>query len=180
MESTRSVRSAPIRVRAVPIGPTVIGVVLAFVAMAAGGGVIQWRGGGIRGDRGTSSSSTPLSTDLGGGEVGALRVLVRPWADVIVDGEKVDTTPFSRAIRLRAGRHVVNLIHPNAKERRVVDVRAGETTMLDVVLDVQAPSTFQDEYNVPETSPSTAPSSSSNVKSTPFGVPSTLAGGAGK
>jgi serine/threonine-protein kinase len=171
-DGPRPARAAPIRMRAVPLGPTVVGVVAACVGMILGGGVIQWRGGGIRGAKASSTSSVALPAELPPGEVGWLRVNARPWADVIVDGVKMETTPLARAIRVRAGRHVVELVHPSARERRVVDVRVGETTLLDVTLSVPTP-TYADEFS--ETAPSASVAPAPSGKETPFGVPSTLA-----
>jgi hypothetical protein len=66
---------------------------------------------------------------------GYLRLLVTPWAEVWVDGQRVDVTPFARAIPLPAGRHYVTLVHPNAPiEKRTVSIAAGETCMVDVVM----------------------------------------------
>ena len=168
----RPSRASPLRVRSVPLGPTVAGLVVALVALAAGGGFIQWRSGGIRGARASSVASAAAPAELAPNEVGWLRVLVRPWADVIVDGVKLDTTPFARALRLRVGRHVVQLVHPAATERRVVDVRAGETTLLDVALQVPS-TTHADEFSDAVPSASVAPATSMPLGS-PFGVPSTL------
>ncbi len=66
---------------------------------------------------------------------GALRVVASPWAEVRVDGQSVDTTPFARAIPLAAGRHWVTLVHPSApEERREIAVAAGETVLIDVAM----------------------------------------------
>lgn len=62
-----------------------------------------------------------------------LRVVADPWAHVIVDGQRIDTTPFARAIPLAAGTHYVRLEHPNAAtERRTITLIPGETVLLDV------------------------------------------------
>jgi len=69
---------------------------------------------------------------------GFLRVVARPWAEVIVDGQRIDVTPFARPIALAAGTHYVTLRHPKATdERRVIRVIAGETVMLDVTMGVK-------------------------------------------
>jgi hypothetical protein len=66
---------------------------------------------------------------------GYLRFLVTPWAEVWVDGQRVDVTPFARAIPLPAGRHYVTLVHPNAPiEKRTVSIATGETRVIDVVM----------------------------------------------
>jgi serine/threonine-protein kinase len=70
---------------------------------------------------------------------GFLRVLATPWAEVWIDGQRVDVTPFARAIPLAAGTHYVTLIHPRAPaEKRTVELASGETHTLDVVMNVPA------------------------------------------
>jgi hypothetical protein len=67
-----------------------------------------------------------------------LRVVAEPWADVIIDGQKVETTPFARPIPLSAGVHYVRLEHPQAPpERRTIDLAPGETVLLDVTMRVR-------------------------------------------
>ncbi len=66
---------------------------------------------------------------------GYLRVLATPWAEVWIDGQRVDVTPFARRIPLAAGAHYVTLVHPSAPvEKRTVLVGAGETRTIDVVM----------------------------------------------
>ncbi len=68
---------------------------------------------------------------------GALKVLATPWAEVAVDGQVIDTTPFARAIPLAPGPHYVRLTHPDARpEHREITIRAGEIITLDVTLDL--------------------------------------------
>jgi len=72
-------------------------------------------------------------------EAGSLRVLARPWATVIVDGQEVETTPFARPIPLAPGEHHVTLRHPAAPdERRVVKVSPKERVLLDVSMRIKA------------------------------------------
>jgi serine/threonine-protein kinase len=63
---------------------------------------------------------------------GVLRVVARPWANVIVDGKPSGTTPLDR-IELPAGVRNVRLEHPSYEpfETRV-RIRPGETVRLDV------------------------------------------------
>jgi hypothetical protein len=69
--------------------------------------------------------------------VGFLRAVATPWADVVVDGQHIDTTPFARAIPLAAGTHYVTFNHPSARaEKRVVRIEPGESTLLDVTMDL--------------------------------------------
>ena len=73
----------------------------------------------------------PLAPRDGGG----LRVLASPWAEVRVDGQYVDTTPFARPIPLSPGTHWVSLAHPSApEERREVHIQPGETLTLEVAM----------------------------------------------
>jgi hypothetical protein len=69
---------------------------------------------------------------------GRLQLLVLPWAEVKVDGEKVGTTPM-KPLGLQVGEHQVLLSHPSYKPllKRVV-VRADETTTLEVDLSYEA------------------------------------------
>jgi hypothetical protein len=70
--------------------------------------------------------------------LGTLRLRIRPWAEVTVDGKPAGTTPL-RALRLPAGEHTVGLRHPGYApvDRRVV-VRPGLTTELHVDLQTEA------------------------------------------
>ncbi len=43
---------------------------------------------------------------------GKLFVECQPWADVYIDGEKIDTTPLKDYLQLKLGRHKLKLIHP--------------------------------------------------------------------
>jgi serine/threonine-protein kinase len=71
---------------------------------------------------------------------GYVRVVVQPWASVVVDGEAFDTTPFARPIPLSPGTHYVRLEHPQAPtERRTIELVAGETVLLDVTMKVRRP-----------------------------------------
>jgi serine/threonine protein kinase len=66
--------------------------------------------------------------------VGTLKLRIRPWANVSVDGRAVGTTPL-RALTLVAGDHAVRLEHPLFDPLVLTTVvRAGLTTELDVDL----------------------------------------------
>lgn len=87
---------------------------------------------------GTRPAPPPSETPPGAR--GHLRVVAQPWAEVIVDGEPVDTTPMARPIEVAPGRHFVTFAHPNApEEKRTVDVAAGQTVLLDVEMRVARP-----------------------------------------
>jgi len=67
-----------------------------------------------------------------------LQVIVRPWADVAVDGVAAGTTPF-RPLTLTTGVHTVSLSHPDFKPfQRKVNIRTGEVTRLEVDLNWEA------------------------------------------
>jgi eukaryotic-like serine/threonine-protein kinase len=99
-------------------------------AIAVGGGVaIQTTAT----HDGEAAGARPL--ELTPPNPGYLRVLAAPWAEVWVDGQRVDFTPFARAIPLTSGVHYVTLVHPSAPvEKRTVTIARGETRTLDVVM----------------------------------------------
>jgi serine/threonine-protein kinase len=68
---------------------------------------------------------------------GALRLVVKPWADVTVDGRAIGQTPLAD-IPLSAGAHAVVLSHPAYRPfpRKVV-VRGGEVVRLSVDLQTE-------------------------------------------
>ncbi|MBK9261843.1 MAG: serine/threonine protein kinase [Polyangiaceae bacterium] len=71
-------------------------------------------------------------------ERGFLRVLARPWAEVVVDGRTVDVTPMAKPIVVSAGRHYVTFKHPNAPdEKREIMVAPGQTVLVDVTMRVE-------------------------------------------
>jgi eukaryotic-like serine/threonine-protein kinase len=62
---------------------------------------------------------------------GYLRVLADPWAEVWIDGDKVETTPFARPLSVPEGSHQVILKNPFYKDvEKEVEVRRGETSLL--------------------------------------------------
>jgi len=68
---------------------------------------------------------------------GFVRVLATPWAEVAIDGQKVDATPIARAIPLSPGPHFVTFSHPAApSETRRIVVEAGKTSLVDVTMNV--------------------------------------------
>lgn len=84
-----------------------------------------------------SQKSAPAATTAA---TARLFVLARPWAEVWVDGEPVETTPLARPIVLSAGKHVVIFKHPSAPdEKRFVDLAAGQSVTLDVDMAVKRP-----------------------------------------
>ncbi len=66
---------------------------------------------------------------------GFLKVVARPWAEVRVDGELYDTTPFAAPIRLSPGKHTIELVHESLPPRlfKIIS-QPGETKVLNVDL----------------------------------------------
>jgi Domain of unknown function (DUF4388)/PEGA domain len=63
---------------------------------------------------------------------GTLRLLVRPWADVYVDGRHAGQTPIG-ALQLPRGSHTILMRHPELGEKSaVVDVFQDRETVLEV------------------------------------------------
>jgi len=81
-------------------------------------------------------ASTPTSPPppTPAAEPGQLQVAVRPWAEVVVDGRVMGTTPLDK-MTLEPGAHVVLLRHPAYEElRRSVVVKPGEAVRLIIDL----------------------------------------------
>ena len=115
------------------VRPTAYGFAALFGLIVLGGAVIEitGRGGSYR----VSAGERPL--ELAPPSAGALRVLATPWAEVWVDGQRIDTTPFARSIPLSPGKHYVTLRHPSAPiEKREVAIEPGETVTIEVVMSV--------------------------------------------
>jgi serine/threonine-protein kinase len=84
---------------------------------------------------GQNAGASPL--ELVPAAPGFLRVLATPWAEIWIDGQRVETTPVARATPLAPGTHFVTLVHPNAPiEKRRVLIVQGKTETLDVAMAV--------------------------------------------
>ena len=107
------------------------GIAVLGAAAIAGGGTLQ----AAAHSEGQAAGARPL--ELAPPSPGYLRVLATPWAEVWVDGQRVDVTPFARGIPLSPGTHYVTLVHPNAPvEKRTISIAPTETRMVDVVMAV--------------------------------------------
>jgi eukaryotic-like serine/threonine-protein kinase len=129
-----AVARASVLRRKASVRPAVIGLAVLGAVSIAGGVGIQYagRGGGYR----VEAGSRPL--ELVPAQPGSLRVVATPWAEVWIDGEHVETTPFARPIPLSAGTHYVTLRHPKAApEKRTINVVSGETLTLDVSMQLE-------------------------------------------
>lgn len=66
-------------------------------------------------------------------------ILARPWAYVLVDGTRVDTTPLPGPLRLSPGKHTVELRHPTyGMKKRELVLTAGMAETIDEVFDAPA------------------------------------------
>jgi hypothetical protein len=84
---------------------------------------------------GRAAGAQPL--ELVPASPGYLRVLATPWAEVWIDGQRVEVTPFARGLPLPPGTHYITLVHPAAPvEKRTIEITAGETRTIDVVMGV--------------------------------------------
>jgi hypothetical protein len=63
---------------------------------------------------------------------GSLRILVKPWADVFVDGRFAGQTPLG-ALRVPPGKHTILLRHPELGEKSaIVEVLRNQESLLEV------------------------------------------------
>ncbi len=69
------------------------------------------------------------------GNEGFVKVLVKPWARVFVDGKFHDYTPFAEPLALSPGRHRIGLRNPYFQSvDHFLDVTTGQTEVLSVTL----------------------------------------------
>jgi serine/threonine-protein kinase len=113
---------------------------LVYVASAAAlvGGMLLIRDVSHDGKPHSEQPKALGGLELAPANAGYLSCIVRPWANVVVNGQHVATTPFATPIALRPGTHYVRFDHPNApSEQRVLDVAPGQRILLDI--DMQMP-----------------------------------------
>ncbi len=104
------------------------------LGIVGAGGSIQYMAGRLGMDE------TELAAESGTRVVpehaGYVRFVVDPWAEAHIDGQLVLTTPSARRVALDPGTHYVRLVNPffPAVDREI-QVREGETVVVDVTLD---------------------------------------------
>ncbi len=75
-----------------------------------------------------------------GVERGTLFINAVPWAEVFIDGQRHDTTPFVAPVKLAPGRHTIEFRNIYFRtEIEAVDVKPGETRRLNVTLNRRIP-----------------------------------------
>ena len=120
--------------RRAPIAPALTGLGAIALVFVTGATAIEWSAWGQR----EASQAGTRALDLVPAKAGFLRVVASPWAEVSIDGQRVDVTPFARPIPLASGTHYVTLTHPTAPvEKRQITINPGETTFIDVTMHVR-------------------------------------------
>lgn len=138
--------AAVLEERRAPIRPAILGFAVLSLLLVLGGLAIQLTRGGAQKE--IASGGAPL--ELVPQKMGFLRVVVTPWAEVFVDGQRIDFTPFAKPIPLGPGVHYVTLLHPQAAaEKRSVKIIPNETVALDVTMNVTG-SAVEDAGSEPE------------------------------
>jgi serine/threonine-protein kinase len=149
---TAPARSAPVEPKRSSLGRVALGLLVIAAGIVVSAAALRKAFGTAEASR---RAAAPLSTP--GAEAAELRVVAHPWAQVFVDGQLRETTPFARPIRLSPGTHYVRLEHPNAvEERRTLSLAAGEAVLLEVDMKVVAPQS---------SAPAPKPSSSADIVS---------------
>ncbi len=82
-----------------------------------------------------AATEPPPAAESSFADAGYLQVVVRPWAHIYVDGQRVATSPVARRFRLSPGRHFVRLENPYFQPHEEVNKTAtSETATLRVEL----------------------------------------------
>lgn len=82
-----------------------------------------------------------------GVERGQLFINARPWAEVFIDGQRHDTTPFVTPVALPPGRHTIEFRNTYFRtEIEAVEIEPGQTHRLSVTLNRKIP---ENELNQP-------------------------------
>ena len=56
-----------------------------------------------------------------------MKLTVKPWADVYIDGKYYETTPIAKPIILSAGKHALKLTNPSYKTfEQKIDIPPGK------------------------------------------------------
>jgi serine/threonine-protein kinase len=126
----RKPKAAPVPLPLWPLGGRLL---VLFGLVVAGGAAVE----GLLREEDVPAAAEDAEEGTGRGY---LRVLARPWAEVLVDGQFVDVTPIGRPIPVMPGRHYVTFKHPNAPdEKREIRVAGGQTVVLDVTMRIDRP-----------------------------------------
>ena len=59
---------------------------------------------------------------------GYVKITVKPWGKVYIDGKYIDQTPINGEIKLQSGRHTIRVEHPiTGIEEKSIDIQKGDT-----------------------------------------------------
>jgi len=134
--------AAVLEERRAPLRPVILGFAVLSLLVAIGGAAIQLTRGGEHKEVATGGAPLELVPQRSG----FLRVVATPWAEVWVDGQRIDVTPFARPIPLSPAVHYVTLLHPNAPaEKRSVKIISGEVVLLEATMNVAGAVTSDDD-----------------------------------
>ena len=87
---------------------------------------------GVITNRVTISPNSTVTRKYSFSDFGYLQIVVRPWADVFIDGRPAGQTPISK-LKVPTGRHRVLLRHPELAEKTTTAViDSGKTTVISV------------------------------------------------
>ncbi len=67
----------------------------------------------VKYDKKLYEKTQPINSNSNDLLAGRLYVESKPWADVYIDGKKVDQTPLTSYIQLKPGKYNLKLVHPN-------------------------------------------------------------------
>lgn len=106
---------------------------LLFCGIVGAGGAIQATTGALTAD--TERIAAQSRGRVEPAEMGYLRFVVDPWAEVYVDGEHVLTTPSARNVGLSPGRHWLKFRNEYYPEvNREIWVESGQTELVEISL----------------------------------------------
>jgi serine/threonine-protein kinase len=113
--------------RRTPVRWATAGLAVVFAAILGVGATLQ----GSAARRGEPDGIAPV--DVLPQSPAFIRVVATPWAEIWIDGQRVDVTPFARALPVRPGTHYLSFVHPQAPvEKRTLSLAPGETKTVDV------------------------------------------------
>lgn len=85
---------------------------------------------------GKSDNENPNKQPPAAVKYGSLFVECFPWADIYIDGEKVETTPMRKSLTLTEGEHTIKLVNPDYPlYTQVVNIKQGDLSTIRVLLD---------------------------------------------
>ena len=63
---------------------------------------------------------------------GYVKITVKPWGKVYIDGKYIDLTPIHEGIKLQSGRHTIRVEHPiTGNEEKSIDIQTGDTILVN-------------------------------------------------